>query len=191
MKPSQTDIEYLKLIRAHILDLIKKGAQQYDTTGAKVLEIGPGEYQVVKEYFTSSTIYQMDIDPEADVDIVADITDPKEVAAIVICYPDFDVVVCTDVLEHVTDPFAAINNIAAVMKKGGIALISTPLNFRMHGMGGYTKKQGLPPDYWRFTETGLRTLISDIGGLQILGFDRLESDRAFFPIHFTVICRKA
>jgi len=190
MKPSQTDIEYLKLIRAHILDLIKKGAQQYDTTGAKVLEIGPGEYTVVQEYFTSSTIYQMDIDPEADVDITGDITSPTTVVNTLAEHGDFDVVVCTDVLEHVENPQAAIRNIASLMKKGGIALISTPLNFRMHGMGGYTKKQGLPPDYWRFTETGLRTLISDIGGLQILEFDRLESDRAFFPIHFTVICRK-
>lgn len=186
MRPSKTDVEYLALIRYHIAALIKRAAESYDRPGLKVLEIGPGGYDTVRETFTQADIKTLDINPASGADYIRDLSEP-------LCIMEgFDLVVCTDVLEHVKDPFTAIRNIAGIFNRSGphIALISTPLNFRQHGTGGYNTSQGFPPDYWRFMEPGLRHLISEVGGMQILEFNRLESDRAFFPIHFTAICRK-
>lgn len=40
----------------------------------------------------------------------------------------FDVVVCTEVIEHVVHPEAVINKIRRVLKKGGLCILTTPHN---------------------------------------------------------------
>lgn len=186
MKVHQTDIEHLEKIRASVDDLVRRAAEAHDVPDVSVLDIGPDDAGTVKKYFQRATVRTLNMLPPAD--IVADLS--EGLLGWEIIQRKFDVVVCTEVLEHVRNPFTAIENVRNLLHVGGIALISTPLNFRQHGMGGYDKSQGLPPDYWRFTETGIRTLVSDFGRLQILDFKRVPSERDFFPIHFTLICRK-
>ena len=53
-------------------------------------------------------------------------------------------------LEHVINPFDAIDEIHRILKPGGILLLSSPLNFRIHGP---------LPDCWRFTEHGWKQLV--------------------------------
>ena len=55
-----------------------------------------------------------------DTDYVSDITD------IDVDDESFDVVLCTDVLEHVPDPVFAIRELRRVLKIGGTLLITTP-----------------------------------------------------------------
>lgn len=186
MQVHQTDIEYLERIRASVDDLVRRAAADHDVPDVSVLDIGPDDAGTVKKYFKRATVQTLNMLHPADIvaDISETVLDWRSVQR------RFDVVVCTEVLEHVRNPFNAIENVRNLLHVGGIALISTPLNFRQHGMGGYNKSQGLPPDYWRFTETGIRTLVSDFGRLQILDFKRVPSERDFFPIHFTLICRK-
>ena len=45
----------------------------------------------------------------------------------------FDITICTEVLEHTTNPIAAIDELKRITKKGGHIIISTPYNFRIHG----------------------------------------------------------
>ena len=72
-----------------------------------------------------------------------------------------------------------MNEIERILKSGGIALISTPYNFRIHGP---------LPDCWRFTEHGLRALFSNF---DILSLDALEDeDRFLAPIHYTLVAKK-
>lgn len=185
MRISQTDKEYLDYIRSDIRDLIRRAAR-FDGEGVRVLEIGPGGYSDVKEAFVKADVKTLDIDPDSGADYVADITDTR---ALLDCdlMADVDIVVCTDVLEHIKSPALAISNIFHLLSFGGHLILSTPLNFRIHGMGGYGPDQGPAPDYWRFTESGLRLLL---GEFEILEFNALESDRAFFPIHYSVIAKK-
>jgi SAM-dependent methyltransferase len=61
----------------------------------------------------------------------------------------FDVVLCTQVLEHSEDPAAAIRELRRVTAPGGRVLAST------HGVQVYHPS---PQDYWRWTHAGLRRL---------------------------------
>jgi SAM-dependent methyltransferase len=61
----------------------------------------------------------------------------------------FDVVLCTQVLEHVVDPAQAVGEIARVLTGDGVALVST------HGVFLYHPD---PVDFWRWTHAGLEQL---------------------------------
>lgn len=63
----------------------------------------------------------------------------------------FDTVVSFQVLEHHIQPQKLISEIIRVCKKGGYILISAPLIWSLHE---------LPNDYTRFTEYGIRELIT-------------------------------
>jgi len=65
----------------------------------------------------------------------------------------FDVVVCLEVLEYVRLPCVALSEMRRVLRAGGTLVLSTPF---MH-------RKDSAHDYWRFTEPGLRRLLSDAG----------------------------
>jgi SAM-dependent methyltransferase len=64
----------------------------------------------------------------------------------------FDVVLCTQVLEHCDDPAQAVHELRRVTASGGTVLAST------HGVQVYHPS---PVDYWRWTGEGLRKLFTD------------------------------
>ena len=59
---------------------------------------------------------------------------------------DFDVVLCTEVLEHVPNPVTALKAISGSVKSGGIVMITVPFSSRMH-QAPYWYSAGLSP-YW-------------------------------------------
>jgi SAM-dependent methyltransferase len=59
---------------------------------------------------------------------------------------EFDVVLCTEVLEHVPNPVAALRAISGSVKRGGIVMITVPFSSRMH-QAPYWYSAGLSP-YW-------------------------------------------
>jgi SAM-dependent methyltransferase len=66
----------------------------------------------------------------------------------------FDVVLCTQVLEHADDPAQAVRELRRVVAPGGRVLAST------HGVQVYHPS---PNDHWRWTHTGLERLFRDNG----------------------------
>jgi Methyltransferase domain len=70
----------------------------------------------------------------------------------------FDVVICEQVIEHVSDPFGAARNLRGLCSAGGHVIVSTPFLIRVHELPMYGLK-----DYWRFTPRGLRTLLESAG----------------------------
>jgi len=65
----------------------------------------------------------------------------------------FDVVISTEVLEHVRDWRKVVSNLKRVCKRGGIILISTrSIGFPFHGY---------PHDYWRFEPEDVEQKFSD------------------------------
>ena len=66
--------------------------------------------------------------------------------------PSFDVVLCTQVLEHCDDPAQAVRELRRVTAPGGRVLAST------HGVQVYHPS---PEDYWRWTHAGLRRLFTE------------------------------
>lgn len=68
--------------------------------------------------------------------------------------PKSDIVILEQVLEHVVFPDLAIRNARASLKEGGALFVATPFLIKVHDS---------PVDLWRWTELGLRALISNNG----------------------------
>lgn len=66
----------------------------------------------------------------------------------------FDAILCTETLEHLTEPQAFISEAARVLKRGGRLHMTAPLTFREHQE---------PHDYFRFTRHALRMLCERAG----------------------------
>ena len=65
-----------------------------------------------------------------------------------------DVVLCTQVLEHVAGPERAVSEMARVLRPGGTCLLTT------HGTWFYHPD---PQDYWRWTPAGLERIFTQAG----------------------------
>jgi SAM-dependent methyltransferase len=65
-----------------------------------------------------------------------------------------DIVLSTQVLEHVSNPAAAVAEWRRVLRPGGLVFASTHGTFSFHPD---------PNDYWRWTHMGLRKLFEDAG----------------------------
>lgn len=72
--------------------------------------------------------------------------------------PQYDLVICEQVLEHVEDPITAVKTLRRLCKPSGHVFVSTPFLLRIHDR---------PADYWRFTPAGLLRLLH-CGGLEPL-----------------------
>jgi len=63
-----------------------------------------------------------------------------------------DTVILTQVLEHIDEPFKALDEIKRVMKKDAVLILSVPFIYQAHAT---------PYDYFRFSEYGLRKICKD------------------------------
>jgi len=66
----------------------------------------------------------------------------------------FDVVICSEVLEHLREPRLAVSQAHRVLRPGGIFLITVPFFYRMHGD---------PEDFGRYTSQYWDALLADVG----------------------------
>ncbi|MCA3055307.1 MAG: class I SAM-dependent methyltransferase [Rhodocyclaceae bacterium] len=142
--------------------------------GASVLDAGAGECQYKKhfahtKYKTQDFVaykgttegVQVEQWNYGRIDYVCDIT------AIPVPDASFDVVLCTEVLEHVQDPIATLRELTRVLRPGGKLLLSAPLGCGLHQQphhyyGGFT------PFFYReyLSRFGMTvTEIKPLGGL--------------------------
>lgn len=173
MTVSEMDKTHLFLIRESVRWHIEAAAA-HDDRSLQVLDIAPQVHEGAKEFFKKATIKTLDIEQGAD--YWADICDTN---AFLIPDNSFDLIICTEVLEHVANPFAATTEINRILKPGGQAFITTPFNFRIHGP---------LPDNWRFTVHGLRQLFSH---MEVLSIEEVTTEgRDLMPIHYRLIAQK-
>lgn len=88
----------------------------------------------------------------------------------------FDIVIADQVFEHLPWPYRAVKNVYAMVRPGGVFMISTPFLVRVHEV---------PIDCSRWTETGLKYLLAE-GGFPL---ERIETgswgNRACVKANFT------
>jgi SAM-dependent methyltransferase len=124
-------------------------AELRDRAPLRVLDVGCG----VKPYYP---LFAPIASEYVGVDVVetpwADLVGPAE--ALPVDDASFDLVLCTQVLEHAEDPAQVVRELRRVLAPGGRVLAST------HGVQWYHPS---PNDYWRWTHTGL-ALLFERGG---------------------------
>jgi SAM-dependent methyltransferase len=85
-----------------------------------------------------------------------------DVASSLDCLPfesdGFDIIICTQVLEHVREPQRVLEELFRTLKQGGVVLISAPQGWGVHQA---------PHDYFRFTRFALSHLLEQAGFEQI------------------------
>jgi SAM-dependent methyltransferase len=85
-----------------------------------------------------------------------------------------DCVLATETLEHIPDPRRFLSEARRCLRPGGTLLLTVPFSARWHF---------IPHDYWRFTPSGLRILLTESGFSNIEVFARGNE--------VTVVCYKA
>lgn len=82
----------------------------------------------------------------------------------------FDVVLCTEVLEHVPEPIRAVQELGRVLRPGGRLLLTAPLGSLLHQEPYHFYGGCTPHWYWRFLPAA---------GLEV---ESIESNRGFFSM---------
>ena len=173
---SNIDKNHYDLIRKNVSDFILNLSNLYDSKDFIILDVAPEKHLGAKEHFKLATIKTLDIDPNSDSDYIADLCNTNTE---IIPNDTFDLIICSEVLEHTNNPFHAVNELRRILKPKGLVCVSTPFNFRIHGP---------LPDNWRFTIHGLKVLFSNFEDVKINELN--DDDRFLMPIHYTLIAKK-
>jgi len=133
---------------------------------ARILDIGAGsvveknrragQFALAEKYarlVQQRGYFGLDVEAGANVMFVADahylpMTDES-----------LDAVIMVSVLEHLYDPIRAVNQVARVLKKGGVYFSYAPFYHPYHAS---------PHDYFRFTQEGYRYLLRDFSRVEIV-----------------------
>ena len=133
-------------------------------SGARVLDLGAGDGRY-KALFAGARYEATDFGKldklYGDLDVVADLV------ALPIAPAAYDLLVCTQVMEHLPDPAAALRQMHAALRPGGTLWLTAPLYFEEHEQ---------PYDFYRYTRFGLRHLFEQAG----LRIERLEPLEGYY-----------
>ena len=138
------------------IDVLTQAIELYlnDKKKIKMADIGCG----TKPYFPlfkekTQEYVGIDVEKSETVDIVSS---AEKLPVVDNC---FDIVLSTQVLEHIRDYQAAISEIYRVLKPNGIVFLTTHGVWEIHGA---------PFDYWRFTKYGLKEVFTKFKEIEII-----------------------
>jgi SAM-dependent methyltransferase len=105
---------------------------------------GQVDYADLRALFPGKAYVGCDMRPGPGVDRVED------VSAIKLPDATAGTILCIETFEHVFEVRRAFDEVFRVLRPGGLFVITSPLNFRIHGY---------PDDYWRMTPNCLRRML--------------------------------
>jgi len=144
-------VSEMPLHRRRILDFVRAVAVE-TSAHETVLDLGAGDgpYRELFDHATYiSNDWEESVHPGArSADVVAPAWDlPLDSSSI-------DLVLATELLEHVPDPGRVLRECARVIKAGGRLAVTVPMTWQLHE---------LPHDYFRFTPAGIEELMRGAG----------------------------
>ena len=134
-----------KITRQNLNSFIKKNINSKNKKRITLLNIGAGgEIEAYLKSIPNIKLISIDISAKTKPNIIADISDEKFLKKIKV-KPDY--ITCFEVLEHVKEPFKAIQNLFKLSTKKTVLLFSVPFIFPIHEE---------PNDFYRYTKYGLK-----------------------------------
>jgi SAM-dependent methyltransferase len=144
--------ELMNILINHLHDQeLKRLTSKY--VHGRLIDIGCGN-KPYKSIFYSYVSEHIGIDlcetihNKSDIDIFANAYN------IPVSSSSFDTAICTSVLEHLEEPYMALNECYRVLKYGGVAIYSVPFIWHLHEE---------PRDFYRFSKYGLKYLFEKTG----------------------------
>lgn len=130
-----------------------KNLKKEEIEGKRIIEVGSrdvnGSLRPLIESYRPNEYIGADITKGSGVDIICDIKDLISRFG----EKSFDVIISTELLEHVKDWKLAIHNIKSVCRINGIILLTT----RSYGF----KYHGYPYDFWRYEIEDMKCIFQD------------------------------
>ncbi len=141
------------MCHASCLEFGRRVLAESDVRGRRILEVGArdlnGSLRSYIESFGPAEYVGTDVAPGPGVDTLV----PVEGLVARYGATSFDMVVATEVLEHVKDWRAAVTNLKQTCRPGGIILLTT----RSRGFPTHM----WPHDYWRYEMNDMRAIFAD------------------------------
>lgn len=155
--------------RKNLYEWLSAALQEHCAPDKTVLNIGAGGEigELLKKNNVNAT--SIDIDAKWSPDYVMDAQDMS-----IFADNQFDVVVISEVLEHIPNPHLAVQEIRRVLKPGGVVIGSTPFILGIHSE---------PYDFYRYTRFGLKHLFRDFTELT------LRERNGYFAALYVLILR--
>lgn len=163
-------------MRDHTKEFVRLIAETFDCPGP-IYEFGSFQVEGQEQYADLRSLFPgrkyvgCDMRPGPGVDVVDDVTNMKLGTGTV------GTILSIETFEHVFEIRKAFDEVFRVLKPGGLFVITTPLNFRIHAY---------PDDYWRLTPTCLRRLMAPYEA-KVTGFQGHDK----FPHTVMAVARKA
>lgn len=136
-----------KITRPRLRSFLEK----HRSTG-RTLDIGCGN-AIYGDLFPNRVTVDIERRPGIAVDIIGDAHNLS-----MFPHNTFNIVLCTEVLEHLHTPSKAIGEFERVLKPGGTLLLTTRFVFPLHDT---------PHDYYRYTKYGLLHLLKSFENVEI------------------------
>jgi len=137
-----------------VMDFLKRELKSSEIEGFELLEVGAqdvnGSPREVIEPLRPRKYVGVDFTKGKGVDVVLDVAKLSQHFG----KASFDVVISTEMLEHAQDWRTAVNEMKAVLRVGGMLVVTTrSKGFPYHGY---------PHDYWRYRIQHFQQIFSDM-----------------------------
>lgn len=147
----QATVDVVNSSRWHLDAFARQAAAAVPSQG-RVLDAGAGDgpyrHHFRDTHYESADFQKVPSKVYGSTDYVCDL------AAIPVEADRYDVVLLSQVLEHIPEPAKVLTELHRVLKPGGLLWASTPLFYEEHEA---------PFDFYRYTQYGLRHLFEDAG----------------------------
>jgi SAM-dependent methyltransferase len=146
-------------MRDHNKAFCQLTAETFDCP-APVFEFGSYQVEGQVEYADLRTLFPGKAYVGCDMRAGPGVDRVEDVSAIGLPDASAGTVLCIETFEHVFEVRRAFDEVFRILRPGGLFVITTPLNFRIHGY---------PDDYWRLTPNCLRRMLAAYDA-QLTGF---------------------